>query len=884
MGKYFLPLLGVATLMILLASSGAYWLASGKIAKADRVAAAATANGTAQTLIVKIDSINAVLDNMGRDPRLLAAINTGDSAQIDAVVRQLEPLLPGVMKLRLFLPGDITPDQNVAPKLGFADVDIARETFSGNQPPMVQGEKADRHLAVARGIKIEQRVIAVLLASLKYDFLDIVIPAKDSRQPFIELQQDGIKLAAAGDAALKETAANEKLFIPDTSWNLQYWYPAGTAFGDAGLLTAIILLPVLATSLVFYLGYRRFAAILHNDQDSILRFIKDLLLEKRHGNYPIRLDELRVILTSVMQFKRIIDAEKIAPNLAKENTETLDMDNFFTSQPPQQEAFFNEEPAPPDIFKTAAEPKAPAASREKILPAQTEITAQPAKPTKSAQPAKAENTSASDTPRRSTDAVGETEVFSIPGLFQLEDDKSAGGAAENIFRAYDIRGIVGETLTREIIYDIGRALGSEAKEAGCQGIVVGRDGRNSSQALSEALNKGIASTGLNILDIGLAPTPVLYFVAHHHPGKSGVMITGSHNPPNYNGLKMVVNGETLAGESIQTLKQRIDRQDFATGPTGSIDRNEMFVNEYIGIISEDVHLGRPMKIVVDCGNGAAGKLAPLLLKTLGCEVVELFCDIDGNFPNHHPDPSKPENLADLIAAVRHYEAEVGLAFDGDGDRLGVIDSKGKIIWPDRQMMLFAKDVLTAKRGAEIIYDVKCSRHLAEQITKFGGRPLMWKTGHSFMKAKLKETGAKLAGEMSGHIFFNDRWFGFDDALYAAARLIEILSADSRTSAEVFAGFPDSVNTPELNVDMPEGQNFKFIESLIDAARFDDAKITVIDGLRADFKDGWGLVRASNTTPSLVIRFEADDVKALSRIKDQFKQLMLQIEPGLQLPF
>ena len=382
----------------------------------------------------------------------------------------------------------------------------------------------------------------------------------------------------------------------------------------------------------------------------------------------------------------------------------------------------------------------------------------------------------------------------------------------------------------------------------------------------------------------MVPTPVLYFVAQHTEGRSGVMITGSHNPADYNGLKMVINGETLAGDRIQKLKQCIDKQAYATCEAGTIEQNSRLVNEYIGTVSEDIHTARPMKVVLDCGNGVAGELGPVLLRTIGCEVIELFCDVDGNFPNHHPDPSKPENLSELISTVKHYNADLGIAFDGDGDRLGVVDSNGKIIWPDRQMMLFAKDVLAGKPGAEIVFDVKCSRHLPDQITKYGGRPVMWKTGHSFMKAKLKETGAKLAGEMSGHIFFNDRWFGFDDALYSAARLIEILSQDARTSAEVFADFPDSINTPELNVSLEEGENFTFIDGMFAAANFADGKITTIDGMRVDFSDGWGLVRASNTTPSLVIRFEADTQDALLGIQEQFRQLMKKVKPDIALPF
>ncbi len=392
--------------------------------------------------------------------------------------------------------------------------------------------------------------------------------------------------------------------------------------------------------------------------------------------------------------------------------------------------------------------------------------------------------------------------------------------------SYDIRGIVDEELTTDIAYKIGQAIGSEAKQKHIKTIVLGRDGRNSSRKLAASLQEGILSTGRNILDIGLAPTPVLYFVAHHSEGQSGVMITGSHNPPEYNGVKIVLNGETLAKNKIQLLKHRIDDNDLETGERGSVEENSRFSNEYIGIISDDIHIARPMKVVLDCGNGAASELAPTLLRTIGCDVIELYCEVDGSFPNHHPDPSKPENMQDLIAMVKHHEADVGIALDGDGDRLGIVDSAGKIIWPDRQMMLFAKDILSNKPGAEIIFDVKCSRHLGDVISKFGGRPHMWKTGHALLKAKLKETSAALAGEMSGHLFFNDRWFGFDDGLYSAARMIELLSTDTRSSQEVFADFPDSVNTPEITIDLNEGENIQFIEQLFSEADFPDGNIII----------------------------------------------------------
>lgn len=451
-----------------------------------------------------------------------------------------------------------------------------------------------------------------------------------------------------------------------------------------------------------------------------------------------------------------------------------------------------------------------------------------------------------------------------------------------IFKAYDIRGIVGQTLTADIVREIGRSIGSEARDRGQQRIAVSRDGRLSGPEFSKALASGLRAAGMDVIDIGMAPTPVLYFATHHLQTGSGVAITGSHNPPAYNGLKIVLGNDTLSGDAIAALRTRIvqGKLHSGNGAWQSID----VMPDYVARITSDVKLKRRMKIVVDCGNGVAGELAPRLLRALGCDVTELFCEIDGQFPNHHPDPSQPQNLQDLIRAVREQGAELGLAFDGDGDRLGVITSAGEIIWPDRQMMLYAMDILSRHPGATIIYDVKCTRNLGKIISQHGGKPLMWKTGHSLIKGKMKETGALLAGEMSGHIFFKERWYGFDDGLYAAARLLEILSADARSSSEIFAALPETVNTPELKLEMAEGEHFKFMERLKQAAHFPDAELTTIDGLRADFPDGWGLARPSNTTPTVIMRFEADNRDALQRIQKKFRDLILGLEPNLKLPF
>lgn len=451
-----------------------------------------------------------------------------------------------------------------------------------------------------------------------------------------------------------------------------------------------------------------------------------------------------------------------------------------------------------------------------------------------------------------------------------------------IFRAYDIRGVVNQNFTAEIVYELGRAIGSEARARGEQSMVVARDGRLSGPDLQDALTRGLRASGANVKDIGQVPTPVLYFATHTLETRSGVMLTGSHNPADYNGLKIVLAGETLHGEAIQRLRERVTHGEYDSGD-GQYEKLQIADN-YAERVRKDVQLARPMKVVVDCGNGVSGGLVPALLESIGCKVIPLYCEVDGHFPNHHPDPSKPENLQDLIRTVREQGADVGLAFDGDGDRLGVVASDGEIIWPDRLLMLFVMDILGRNPGAEIIYDVKCTRHLAKIIRDFGGSPEMWKTGHSLIKARMKETGALLAGEMSGHIFFKERWYGFDDAAYAAARLLETLSNDHRSSSKVFGALPDGINTPELTLSMQEGEPQRFMAEFLGKAQFSNAEIATIDGLRADFEDGWGLVRASNTTPSLVLRFEGDTKPALERIQALFRSAMLAVKPDLKLPF
>ncbi|MGH8680249.1 MAG: phosphomannomutase/phosphoglucomutase [Burkholderiales bacterium] len=454
--------------------------------------------------------------------------------------------------------------------------------------------------------------------------------------------------------------------------------------------------------------------------------------------------------------------------------------------------------------------------------------------------------------------------------------------APEIFKAYDIRGVVGRTLTVETVELIGRALGTEVRNAGGTAIAVGRDGRLSGPELAEALSRGLLAAGVDVHDVGMVTTPMAYFAAYHLRCDSAAAVTGSHNPPEYNGLKIVIAGTTLSGAAIQDVRARIERGEFAAGQ--GTYRTADVREAYLARIAGDVRLARPLPIIVDCGNGVAGSVAPELYRRLGCAVTELYCEVDGTFPNHHPDPTQPKNLQDLIARLAASDAELGLAFDGDGDRLGVVTKNGRIIYADRQLMLFAADVLRRVPGGEIIYDVKCTRNLAPWIRSHGGKPVLWKTGHSLIKAKLRELGAPLAGEMSGHIFFTERWYGFDDGVYAGARLLEILSRGGDPSGEL-ERLPDSVTTPELHWALAEGEPHRLIAELQRTARFPDAaEVITLDGLRVEYADGFGLARASNTTPVIVLRFEAEDAVGLERIRDDFRRVLLAAKPGATLPF
>lgn len=830
--------------LVLLAGGGVWWMKhrAGQVDKAAEAAAQREAHVLAQAVggVIRKDAHK--LEMLSKDPGVVAALKGGDAASRAAMADALAGQFDSVLKLRLLPPDVNQVDNSTTPPLTYASLDMinrARETGK-NVPDEVHlfGSPA-QYLAVLRRVVDQNgKLIGFLHLSMDVSILQKSLAKAPFQAGYAEVRQAVPKgkplvLAKRGDAALTNQGEPVTVRVPGSIWTVAYWQGAAPAAdgsakpsrraASGGLPWVVVLGGGL---LVVLVG----AGVL-------------LALRRRKG------DELAGAAAGTVVYNGAVRSimegahpglERLVPGLPS----TAPAGGGAQALP--SEALEHGE----DITTMAPfpqEPSAPAAEAD-LDTLEFDITQEPA-PRPPARPEEKEPV--------------------MPA---------------SIFRAYDIRGIVDETLTEEVVRDIGRSIGSEAAARKQQAVVVGRDGRKSSPKLAEVLIKGLQESGRDVIDIGMVPTPVLYFATHFLDTGSGVMLTGSHNPPNYNGLKIVLGGETLAGEAIAGLRERIERGDLTSG-SGNVHTAEIGP-EYIRRITEDipVALGNGLKIVVDSGNGVTGQLAPQLLRALGHDVIELYCEIDGNFPNHHPDPSQPDNLKDLIETVEREKADLGLAFDGDGDRLGVVDGSGNIIWPDRQMMLFAADVLSRNPGAQIIFDVKCSRHLKDLIGAKGGVPVMSKTGHSLIKAKMKETGALLAGEMSGHIFFKERWYGFDDALYAAARLVEILTTQERPAAEIFEELPGGIATPELRLDMPESEHAAFMQRLLETARFEGGEVSTVDGLRVDFADAWGLIRASNTTPCLVLRFEGDDAEALARVQEQFRAALLAVDPDCKLPF
>ncbi|SFL85669.1 phosphomannomutase/phosphoglucomutase [Marinobacter zhejiangensis] len=790
----------------------------------------------------QVETLQQFTNGLASQARVLDAV--GEPGEVAALTEDLKQLLPGIQDVYLFAYGDI-PRSTMNGGLGFASLDLARRTETGRPAhPDAFPRDGQWYIEFAAPVKNPNTgaVRGTLLVLMKASVLEPALAALDPAQ--------GGQVALVQTVAGKATRVLEngsgggeriEVMLATPTWSLQYMPQAGAGETAAVIMVAlVILVPLAVAALVVWLLLGAARKSLRQEVAVLIQWSQKAFGGERQKQPALQWD-LLVPLSETLQ--------RSSQSLEKRLQKVVESGAAKAAASPKTQ------PNAPSSAKAGAD-----------------------------EPLFQDNDALDiDMLEGDDDILGLGSMPDDPGGVALEEVALPEvHVAPEIFRAYDIRGVVGETLTPDIVELIGRAIGSEAVSRALDTLCIGYDGRHSSPELASALARGILSTGCNVIEVGAVPTPVLYFATHHLETGSGVMVTGSHNPANYNGLKMVLGGETLSDAAIQKLLRRIQSGDFVVGQG---ERSQDDVRRaYLDRIVGDIAVAAPLKVVLDAGNGIAGELGPILVEELGCEVIPMYCDIDGSFPNHHPDPGKPSNLADLIRRVEAEGADIGLAFDGDGDRLGVVTNTGKIIWPDRLLMLFARDVVSRNPGADVLYDVKCSRRLANVINEAGGRPIMWKTGHSLMKAKMKETGALLAGEMSGHVFFQERWYGFDDGLYSAARLLEILGIEDRQSDEVFADFPEDVSTPELNIEVTESSKFELVDKLSREGAFGDGSISTIDGIRVDYPDGWGLCRASNTTPMLVLRFEAESDEALERIKAVFREQLLKVAPDLAVDF
>ncbi|MEQ1635396.1 MAG: phosphomannomutase/phosphoglucomutase [Methylococcales bacterium] len=741
MERIFTLFAAVAVLMILCVGGGVYWLSSSQIEQSKQQTMQATAEGVATNLSGRIALLQELVTTLAQSPPVIAAFNSADPTKLQETAKQLEQYIPGALKIHLVLPVSQDQANAVSPAMGYADQEMVRESFINQQLPAVHEQSTTQHLAIAAKSTENNTTIGVLLASISINPFNQSIQNLTLNEGYIGLMQGTLALQERGEPTLKDLATKQ-INVNNSNWDIRYASAPALDSALQSLFAGLIVSVALLAALLFFQAYRYFENLLIRDRSAVITATKDLLNHRLHDNYPVNFNEMRFIIDALTELNR---ATKKSPLPAEQSA-------------PYQ---FSEE------------------SEGLSITAALEM---------------AENTSS---------VVENDDDTLAPSLVNLFPSTTQD-ILDTIFKASNIRGIVNKNLTKELLYDIGRALGSELNSQNIKKIVLGYDGRHSSPSFAEAFAKGIIATGMNVLDIGQVPAPLVYFAALQTEEATGAMITGGHNPRTINGLKLLIKGEPASEQQVQAIKKRIATENYALYTSGSIEKNHRYNNDYLNKISKDIQLINPLKVVLDCGNGVTSLIAPALFKTLGCEVIELFCEINGDFPNHLPDPSKPENLSDLMAAVHHYQADIGIAFSGDGDRLGVVDSAGKIIWPDKQILLFAKHILQAKPGARIIYDEKCSKLLAEQTTQYGGQPLLCKSGQSLMRLKLKETGALLAGEMNGRLMFSDRWSGLDDGLYAASRLLEILSADIHDSAAIFNALSVPIKKPEIATELQDG--------------------------------------------------------------------------------
>ena len=821
--RYFMPSVLVAVLLFVAVGMFAQQSMHSASLEMSRTAAESVAGSVAARLEGAILARRDLLALALSDGRAAAALGSGDPEAIRAVEADLQKKLPEVIQVRLLTRNVNQPVDSGPAPLGYAGLDLLRRALASDQPAAeVHQVKSDLpYLALALPVSDAGNNVGALFMAWNLRFLVDIVENSPEFPGRLQLTQGsgGAEYALAkGPGELEGPLNHGAVDVPESIWKVGY----GVAPKSTGL-------------------------------DNLVTMA---LLAGGGG--------LALLLTVFLQWRML------ARDLRADMSTVVNLG----------EAILRREGSPARQAHLAAASDAIALLGQYARQSRGNGAAPAGAPTQTTlQPVAA--------PAPGESSFGGMEVE------ELDNDPAEllGGSAatspqidiaESLFRAYDIRGVVGETLTAPVAQLLGRAVATLVQEQGGQRVAVARDARLSSPELSSALVQGLAAGGCDVLDIGQAPTPMLSFAMQTQAVQAGVMVTASHNPSDYNGFKIVVGDGVLDGDELLSLRQRMLDGAFSHG-NGAIEETDL-LGDYIEAVVQEVQLARPLKVVVDAGNGVAGDAAIATFEALGCEVIPLFCEPDGSFPNHHPDPSDPENLASMMLEVQAQEADLGIAFDGDGDRLGLVDNTGASIWPDAILMLLAGDVLGRHPGVDILYDVKSSRHLASYILAHGGRPIMWKSGHSRMRAKMLETGALLGGEFSGHLYIKERWFGFDDAIYAAARVLEIMALESRTASELFSDLPSSPSTPEYHLQLEEGQSRDLMRALDAHKVFDDARLVELDGLRVEFANGWGLIRPSNTMPCLTFRFEADDLGALEEIKARFRDLLRRVAPDMQAPF
>jgi phosphomannomutase/phosphoglucomutase len=799
----------------------------------------------ARNVAGRVSTLRQRIDSWARDPRVRETLRTGDPNALRATAQQLARAMPQAREIRL-LPAGYGTTSVKDTVLSYAGLDLVQQAEQQRRMSLLEVHRlgaADVHLAVAAPVLDDagNAALGVLHVSLPLSWLP-KLGAEAAAGGRLAFQQQVNKVAVTIDprrgTAVPDPVPDVVEPIPNTRLRVAGWVkPYGIFSSSAWLYASIAYAVVLAAmGAVLWLALGLVRRALAADFGTIVALVERPASGRPSERPVCRLKETAPVVEVV---SRLLSAVR--------SREPTRLSKAEAGKAARDQAAPSDSTGTPVATEPAGAAKASSGGRPRP-------DGQSAEPVRSA-------------PAAAAGSISKVAPSTVPSA---------------IFRGYDIRGIVDRDLTPELMRAIGLAVGSAAAEA--QPVFVARDTRPSGAALSEALLQGVLASGSDAIDLGIGPTPLLYFAASYQGLASGAMVTGSHNPPHYNGVKVVVGGRSLEGDDIRGLRDRILQGRFTQGEGQRSERD--VVATYIDRVEKDVAVAYTMKVVVDCGNGAAAALAPRVYRNLGCEVVLLDCDPAAGFPESRvPDPTRPEFLAALQRRVVEEKADLGLAFDADGDRLGVVDSSGKIIWTDRLLMLLAADVLSRHPGADVVFDVKCTHHLATQILRNGGRPIMWRSGHSPLKAKLRETGAMIAGEWSGHIIFRERWYGFDDAIYAGARLLEVLALDPRPSAEVFAALPEAVSTPEYLVPLAEGEARQIMESVLSHAdSLDGFAVQTIDGLRADSDRAWGLVRASNTQPALVFRFEGDDEAALGQIQDLFRRLMGRAAPEIELPF